>query len=84
MENIFDFGPLVVVVIPLVLGLVAAAKQAGLPSRFAAILSLALGMGFVAIAGGSWQESITKGIIVGLSASGLWSGGKAVLVKKNR
>ena len=80
MENLFAFSPLAVAAIPAVLGVVAAIKQVGLPSRFAPIASILLGIGLVALTGQPWQADITQGILVGLAASGLWSGSKALFV----
>ncbi len=78
MENLFQFSPLVIGIVPVALGLVAAIKQVGLPSRFAPIASIAIGIGLVSLTGQAWQADITQGIIVGLAASGLWSGSKAL------
>ena len=77
MENLFQFSPLVVAAVPVCLGLVAVVKSAGLPSRFAPLASLAVGIGLVALTGVAWQAFVAQGIIVGLAASGLWSGSKA-------
>lgn len=67
-------------VIPVAVGLVELAKASGLPSKFAPLASL-----FFAI-GGSFvfpQETLVltvfAGLVLGLSASGLYSGSKAVV-----
>ena len=78
MENLFAFSALAMAAIPLDLGLVAAIKQVGLPSKFAPLASIVLGIGLVALTGAVWQADIAQGIIVGLAASGLWSGSKAL------
>lgn len=78
MEGIFELGPLALAVIPLVLGLVAVVKSIGLPSRFAPLASIAIGAGLLAVTGAVWQVALIQGIVVGLAASGLWSGGKAL------
>jgi len=67
-----------VVLIPLIIGITELCKRAGLPSKFAAVLSLILGIvvGVIYIA----PEDILKGILlgasIGLGASGLYSGTK--------
>lgn len=64
--------------VPLVMGLIQVFKSVGLPTKFAPLVSLVLGViattsiGFVDI------ESILGGLLVGLVASGLWSGTKNV------
>jgi hypothetical protein len=78
MENLFNFSALTLAAIPLCLGIVAAIRQLGLPSRFAPIVSIVIGIGLIALTGQTWQADISQGIIVGLSASGLWSGSKAL------
>ena len=67
-------------VIPVAIGLVELAKGAGLPSRFASLASLVFAIG------GSFvfpQETVTltvfAGLVLGLSASGLYSGTKSVV-----
>lgn len=70
-------------VIGVVLGVVEALKQAGLlPSRYAALAAALLGAiitSAVGIADASFSViSILTGIALGLSASGLYSGVKAV------
>lgn len=74
--------PAALALVPAVVGLVEIAKQAGLPSRFAPLASIALGVGLSALLGSSWQASIAQGIVVGLAASGLWSGGQALAARK--
>lgn len=68
-----------VALIPATMGLVEVAKSAGLPSKYAPIVSLCIGM---ALGIGTSLDNIGKGVIVGvaigLSASGLYSGTKAL------
>lgn len=65
--------------VALIVGLVQVAKRLGLPSRFAPLLSLLLGIALVSLGlKGISAASIFSGLIVGLSASGLWSGTKAL------
>ena len=77
MENLFSLTPLAVAMIPVTLGLVSAIKQVGLPSKFAALTSIGVGVGLMSLTGVPWQADVAQGIIVGLAASGLYSGSKA-------
>ncbi len=82
MQTLFEFSPLVIVAIPVALGIVEAIKALNLPSRFAPIVSIAVGILLVTLVPElTWQATIAQGIIVGLAASGLWSGGKATINK---
>lgn len=64
--------------VPIILGLVQALKAAGLPTRFAPIVSVVIGVGCVGLVSGSFGiSSILIGVITGLSSAGLWSGVKA-------
>ena len=72
-----DITTFEVTLVPVILALVQGAKQAGLPTKWAPLLSLVLGVGGVwAISGGF---DLITGIVVGLSAAGLWSGTRATL-----
>jgi hypothetical protein len=64
-----------------IIGLVELAKRAGLPDRFAPLLALALGIGagFVYY-GPAPRQSLLYGVVMGLTASGLYSGCKALLL----
>ena len=64
--------------VPVVVGVTAAIREIGISSRFAPILSILIGMVFMSLTDITWQATIVQGIIVGLMASGLWSGGKAL------
>lgn len=67
-----------VVLIPLIVGITELCKRAGLPSKFAALLSLILGVvvGVIYIAPGDILKGILLGASIGLGASGLYSGTK--------
>lgn len=81
-------GDMILYGIPMVaviIGLVELAKGSlGMPSRWAAPLALGLGILFAVLgwlevgADASLLEAVLLGILTGLSASGLYSGGKAV------
>lgn len=75
MDFLVDAG-----VVAVIVSIVSAAKTVGFPSRFASILSLVLGIVYYfAFPAGSAQTNVLFGVISGLSASGLYSGVKAVL-----
>ena len=63
-----------VLLVPLVIGLVQAAKGVGLPTRLVPIFTLSLAVIVGYFVGTDWIQ----GLVLGLSAMGLWSGGKAV------
>lgn len=66
-------------IIPLITGLVAVVKQAGLPSRYAPIFAIVLGIVLNLSHGTNVAEvvqSVATGVFYGLSAVGLWEAGK--------
>lgn len=64
--------------VPIIIALVQVAKVTGLPSRFAPILSVVLGLGVFYIGGdASVGDNLFEGLVAGLAASGLYSGVKA-------
>lgn len=68
-----------VALIPAAMGLVEVAKQTGLPSKYAPIASLVVGMVLgVTTSLDNIGKGILTGIAIGLSASGLYSGTKAL------
>ena len=70
------------IMVAVVLGLTEAAKRSGLPSKWAPLVSVALGVAYsVAFGTDDRATRVVGGIIIGLSASGLWSGTKAVVGK---
>lgn len=74
METFFEISSVFVFLIPVVTGLVEAVKMIGLPSKFAPLTSIlmSIGLSFL-IPDIATNVAITQGIIVGLSASGLYS-----------
>ncbi|KAA9026081.1 hypothetical protein [Niallia endozanthoxylica] len=64
------------VVIPLIIGMVEIIKKAGLPVQFSPIVAVAIGLFFGIFYLDTLKEGIIVGLMVGLSASGLYSGGK--------
>ena len=78
--DIFNLSPLALPAIPLVIAVVQVIKSSfskvWLP-YFAILFSVAL----MALTELSWQAVIVQGLLVGLSAMGAYSGGKAVAGK---
>jgi hypothetical protein len=67
-----------VALVPVIMGLVQVAKQVGMPSRFASLLSVILGAvaGIFYLFPGDLLRGIFVGLTFGLAACGLYSGGK--------
>lgn len=76
--EVFQLTPLALGAIPVIVGLVQVIKGVGLPNKYAPVASIVLGVTILAIVGLAWQAFLIQGIIVGLSAAGLYSGSKAV------
>lgn len=69
------------IIVPFVIGLTEMAKRTGkLPDRYVPFVSVALGVALAFLIAPSlvWRDEVVAGIMAGLSASGLWSGTKAV------
>jgi hypothetical protein len=72
--------------VPLIVGLVEVAKGVGLGARWAPAVALGLGLalslGYHAALGGvggaEWAQAAVSGLALGLAASGLYSGARAV------
>jgi hypothetical protein len=68
--------------LPAIVGLVEAAKSAGLPTRFAPLAALATGelaaLAGVYGTGHPWALATSQGVAMGLAASGLYHGTKTV------
>lgn len=60
--------------IPAIIAAAEAAKMAGLPSRFAALLAIAIGTSFGFLVGAPLE-----GLVLGLASSGTYSGLKAMV-----
>ena len=79
-----------IALIPLVTMLVDVLKRAGLPSKFAPLMSIILGVIFAIVFqnNGDIKSSIITGLVIGTSASGLYSSGKeaykGVMEMKNK
>lgn len=66
------------IVIPVLIAFVELFKGLGLPKKYAALVTLALSvlLGIFYLEPGNIKSGVLKGIIYGLSASGLYSGTK--------
>lgn len=70
---------MVMAIVPVVVALVQGAKVMGLPGKFAPIASIVFAIGLISLTDPvSAGAVLLQGIVAGLSASGLYSGGKAV------
>ena len=63
----------------LTVGLVEVAKRVGLPAQYAPVVSIACGLGLAALVLPLGSALALSGIVVGLTASGLYSGTRATL-----
>ncbi|MCM8900034.1 hypothetical protein KVG29_02210 [Caldicoprobacter algeriensis] len=70
-----------IAIIPLIVGIVELLKQIGLPSKFAAFVSVLLGIaiGVVYLSPDDIKKGILVGLALGLAASGLYSGTKSTV-----
>ncbi|MCJ7843440.1 hypothetical protein MUB24_21695 [Lederbergia sp. NSJ-179] len=75
-----------VLVIPLIIGLVEAFKIAGVSKRFLPLIAIGVGIviGIVYMTELNLKQGILVGIILGLSASGLYSGTKNTIERKGK
>ena len=64
------------VIIPIIIGIVEVVKRAGLPVKFSPLVSVALGVIFGILYVQPLLDGIIIGLMVGLSATGLYSGSK--------
>lgn len=70
---------MVMAIVPVVVALVQGAKAVGMSGKYAPIASIVIAIGLIILTGpASWSAVILQGIVAGLSASGLYSGGKAI------
>lgn len=71
------------VLIPIIVALIELAKGLGLPAKFSPVLGVVLGIagGIFYIAPGEIAYGLIVGLMMGLSASGLYSGTKNLIGK---
>ena len=78
-----------------VIAVVQATKLAGVPSKYAALMSVGVGVGYVCLVhaallaehdphAGNWANAVAVGLSLGLAASGLYSGTKAVITSRRK
>lgn len=66
-----------VVVVPVITAVIQALKVAFLPNRFAPVVAIVLGIAYSAFANTVFNfDTVLFGLLVGLSASGLYDAGK--------
>lgn len=70
-----------VALIPVITALVEVAKRAGLDSKFAPLIAIAVGVVLVILKDGPSIAAVIDGLTFGLGSMGLYSGGKAVVGK---
>jgi len=75
-----EINPQFLLLVPVVVGLVQAMKVADiLPSRFAVLAAIGFGILGVITLGSFSGANVIDGIVVGLTAAGLYSGTRATL-----
>lgn len=79
METLFTLSALALGSIPVTIGLVAVVRKLGLATRLAPAFALLIGVGLIALTGATWQVSVAQGLLVGLTACGLYSGVKTTV-----
>lgn len=77
-QQITKFAELSALIIPVVIGLTSAVKLTGLPSKWSPLVAVFLGLAASFMLLGVSAITTFMGLIYGLSASGLYSGTKAV------
>ena len=81
-EELFDIYN--VAIVPLIIGIVELLKRYGLPAKYCPFVALFLGLMFsIIFISNNLKEGIIIGLMLGLSASGLYSGSKN-LMENNR
>lgn len=74
-----------VVIIPLILGCVELFKRAGVSKKVLPFIAMVIGIaiGVVYITNFDWKQGVLVGAMLGLSASGLYSGTKNTMEKSD-
>lgn len=80
---IIELSPVVLGLIPVIIGVVQVIKTAtGIDSRYTPLISLIFGVcGAFLVPVDTVAMTIIGGLIIGLSASGLYSGTKAAIIR---
>ena len=68
----------VATLIPIIVGISQVIKNIGFPSKFIPLLNVLIGVGisFLVFEGIGWHEQVLQGLVVGLSASGIYDQSK--------
>lgn len=76
-----EITPLVLAVVPVVIALVQVVKKFGINSKYAPVAAIAFGIGltYLVLPDAILKDVLLQGLILGLSASGLYSGGKKLV-----
>jgi len=69
------------ILLPITMGIVEVFKRTFLTARFLPLMALVVGVALSGFATGWTTASIFTGLILGLSAMGLWSGTKTTVQK---
>lgn len=74
-----------VAIIPIILGIVELFKRGGLPAKYSPFIGVIFGLLFgIFYLSGDVKEGIVVGLMLGLSASGLYSGTKNIVEKGDK
>lgn len=76
-----DYVSKSLVIVPIILGIVQALKSTKIPDSYAPIISIVIGVLIAFVIADNtvtWGHNVIGGLIYGLSASGLYSGTKAI------
>jgi len=70
----------VAALVPVIVGISQVVKNTGFPSKFIPVLNLLLGIGLTFLSFDSlvWHEQILQGLMVGLSACGIYDQSKSL------
>lgn len=83
--GVFMFEIYDIAVVPVITGLVQLFKMAGLKTKYSPFLAVLLGILFgVFYFSSSIKEGVLVGLVLGLSASGLYSGSKNMMEKEKK
>ena len=73
-----EFSVYGIALVPVIVAMIELLKRVGVPKKYSPLIALALGItcGFYYLAPGEPQKAVFLGIVIGLSAIGLFSGTK--------
>lgn len=84
--HIMDYVTKSIIIVPVIVAIVQAVKMSKLPENYAPIVAVITGVliAFLTDSGITWGQNVLAGLIYGLSASGLYSGTKAISQSKSK